>query len=124
MSHRLVALARQLASSPHTSLPQALSSAELKAAYRFFDKAQVDTDGVLAPHIAQTPYRMEQIPVVLAIQDTTEFNLTHLPATDGLGRCTGGNERGFLMHSMLAVSPEGLPLGVLGIKTWARPEGT
>ncbi|KAA1004061.1 IS4 family transposase [Paraburkholderia panacisoli] len=124
LSHRLIALARQLATSPHTSLPQALSPAELKAAYRFFDNDQVDTDGVLAPHIAQTLHRMEQTPVVLAIQDTTEFNLTHLPATDGLGRCTGGNERGFLMHSLLAVSPEGLPLGLLGMKTWARPEGT
>ncbi len=28
------------------------------------------------------------------------------------------------MHSLLAVSPEGLPLGVLGMKTWARHEGT
>jgi hypothetical protein len=28
------------------------------------------------------------------------------------------------MHSLLAVSPEGLPLGVLGMKTWARREGT
>jgi len=80
LSQRLVALARQLATSPHTSLPQALSPAELKAAYRFFDNDLVDTDGVLAPHIAQTLHRMEQIPVVLAIQDTTEFNLTHLHA--------------------------------------------
>jgi hypothetical protein len=124
LSSGLVALARQLSASPHTSLPQALWPAELKAAYRFFDNAQVDTDGVLAPHIVQTLHRMEQIPVVLTIQDTTEFNLTHLPATDGLGRCTGGNERGLLMHSLLAVSPEGLPPGVLGMKTWTRPEGT
>jgi hypothetical protein len=120
LSQRLVALARQLATSPHTSLPQALSPAELMAAYRFFDNDLVDTDGVLGPHIAQTLHRMDQIPVVLAIQDTTEFNLTHLHATEGLGPCTGGNERGFLMHSLLAVSPEGLPLGVLGIKTWVR----
>lgn len=74
LSQRLVALARQLATGPHTSLPQALSPAELKAAYRFFDNDLVDADGVLAPHIAQTLRRMEQIPVVLAIQDTTEFN--------------------------------------------------
>jgi hypothetical protein len=25
------------------------------------------------------------------------------------------------MHSLLAVTPEGLPLGVLGLKTWVRP---
>ncbi|MFC0696503.1 IS4 family transposase [Paraburkholderia humisilvae] len=122
LSQRLVALARQLATSPHTSLPQALSPAELKAAYRFFANDLIDPDGVLAPHIAQTLRRMEQIPVVLAIQDTTEFNLTHLHATECLGPCTGGNERGFLMHSLLAVSPEGLPLDVLGMKTWTRPE--
>jgi hypothetical protein len=28
------------------------------------------------------------------------------------------------MHSLLAVSPEGLPLGVLGMKTWTRREAT
>lgn len=60
--------------------------------------------------------------MALAIQDTTEFNLTHLHATEGPGPCTGGNERGFLMHSLLAVSPEGLPPGVPGMKTWTRSE--
>jgi len=55
-----------------------------KAAYRFFDNTQIDTDGILAPHIAQTLNRMRQVPVVLAIQDTTEFNLSHLHATEGV----------------------------------------
>ncbi|WP_338862845.1 IS4/Tn5 family transposase DNA-binding protein [Mycetohabitans rhizoxinica] len=59
LSYRLVALTRQLSASPHTWLPQALSPAELKAAYRFFDNDQLDTDGVLAPPIVQTLHRME-----------------------------------------------------------------
>uniref|UniRef100_UPI001F3B77DD IS4 family transposase n=1 Tax=Paraburkholderia aspalathi TaxID=1324617 RepID=UPI001F3B77DD len=118
---RLVALARRLACSPQGSFPQSLKSAELKAAYRFFDNTRIDTDGVLAPHIEQTLDRMRQVPVVLAVQDTTEFNLSHLLATTGLGYGSGRHERGFLMHSLLAVTPEGLPLGVLGMKTWARP---
>jgi hypothetical protein len=122
LSRRLVALARRLAFSPHGSFPQSLKPAELKAAYRFFDNGQVDTDGILAPHIAQTLDRMRQVPVVLAVQDTTEFNLSHLPATEGLGYGSGGVVRGFMMHSLLAVTPEGLPLGVLGMKTWVRPE--
>ncbi|MEX3937385.1 IS4 family transposase [Paraburkholderia phymatum] len=121
LSRRLVVLARRLASSPQVSLPQSLRPAELKAAYRFFDNEQIDTNSVLAPHITQTLGRMNQVPVVLAIQDTTEFNLSHLRATEGLGYVTGDNGRGFLMHSLLAVTPEGLPLGVLGMKTWARP---
>ena len=121
LTHRLVALARRLSLSPQCSFPQSLDGPQLKAAYRFFDNPQVDTNGVLGSHIDQTLSRMQQVPVVLAAQDTTEFNLTHLPATEGLGYGTGGNERGFLMHSLLAVTPDGLPLGVLGMKTWVRP---
>lgn len=121
-SKRLVALARRLAKSPQCSFPQALSGPELKAAYRFFDNPAVDTDGVLVTHIGRTLGRMAQLPVVLVAEDTTEFNLSHLPATQGLGYVSSALAlRGFLMHSLLAVSPEGLPLGVLGLKTWIRP---
>jgi hypothetical protein len=120
LTQRLIALARQLSQAPQCSFPQSLDGAKLKAGYRFFDNPKVDTDGVLSPHIGQTLGRMGQVPVVLAVQDTTEFNLSHLPATEGLGYGTGHNLRGFMMHSMLAVTPEGLPLGVLGMKTWTR----
>jgi len=120
LTQRLIALARRLSQSPQCSFPQSLDGAELKAGYRFFDNPKVDTDGVLSPHIGQTLGRMQQVPVVLAAQDTTEFNLNHLPATEGLGHGTGLNLRGFMMHSVLAVTPDGLPLGVLGMKTWIR----
>ncbi|MFM0213923.1 IS4 family transposase [Paraburkholderia sediminicola] len=122
LTNRLVALARRLARTPDCSFPRSMGAAELKAAYRFFDNDQVDTDGVLAPHIEQTLLRMTQVPVVLAVQDTTEFNLTHLGATEGLGYGTGNQSRGFMLHSLLAVTPEGLPLGVLGMKTWVRDD--
>lgn len=118
---RLVMLARQLARSPHCSFPQSLSACELKAAYRFFDNDSVDTDGILTAHIGQTLTRMHAVPLVLAVQDTTEYNLTHLSATEGLGYCSHKKVRGFFMHSMLALTPDGLPLGVLGLKTWIRP---
>lgn len=124
LARRLVALARCLANSPSSSLPQSLDPSELKAAYRFFDNTHVDTDGILAPHITQTLGRMAQTPVVLAVQDTTEFNLSHLGSTEGLGYLSNSSlsMRGFMMHSMLAITPEGLPLGVLGMKTWIRPD--
>jgi hypothetical protein len=60
-------------------------------------------------------------PLVLAIQDTTFLNYTHHPATSGLGPI-GGGQRGLVMHSTLAVTPLGLPLGVLDQQIWARPE--
>jgi len=122
LTERVVTLVRQLASTPACSFPRSLEPAQLKAAYRFFDNDQVDVDGVLAPHIDRTLQRMARVPVVLAVQDTTEFNLTHLEATEGLGYGTGNNSRGFMLHGMLAVTPEGLPLGVLGMKTWVRAD--
>ncbi|WP_234487191.1 IS4/Tn5 family transposase DNA-binding protein [Paraburkholderia aspalathi] len=76
LTQRLVALARRLAQSPQCSFPQSLDGAQLKAAYRFFDNPRIDTDGVLVNHIGQTLKRMQQVPVVLAPQDTTEFNST------------------------------------------------
>jgi hypothetical protein len=96
LTSRLVALARRLASSPDCSFPRSLDAAELKAAYRFFDNEQVDTDGIVAPHVEQTLQRMRQLPVVLAVQDTTEFNLRILrplkdwataPATRRVASC-------------------------------------
>jgi hypothetical protein len=72
LTQRLVALARRLAQSPQCSFPQSLDGAQLKAAYRFFDNPRIDTDGVLVNHIGQTLNRMQQVPVVLAPQDTTE----------------------------------------------------
>lgn len=119
---RLISLARQLGMGPHCSFPQALSASELKAAYRFFDNDEIDVDGILSTHICQTLARTSEVPVVLAIQDTTEYNLSHLPATTGLGYGSNRKVRGFFMHSILAVTPDGLPLGVLGMKTWARPD--
>src|SRR6218665_764007 len=121
LTQRLAALARKISQAPHCSFPQALDAGTLKAAYRCFDNPKVDVKGMLEPHIGQTLERIRQLPVVLVPQDTSEFNLTHLPATEGLGLGTGGNRHGFMIHSQLAVSPEGLPLGVLGMKTWVRP---
>lgn len=47
LTSRLVSLARQLSRCPQTSFPQSLDAAQLKGAYRFFDNAKVDPEGVL-----------------------------------------------------------------------------
>jgi hypothetical protein len=57
----------------------------------------------------------------LAIQDTTEINLTSHPATTGLGYLGATYCRGLLMHSVLAVTPQGQVLGLLHVHLWARP---
>jgi Transposase DNA-binding/Transposase Tn5 dimerisation domain len=118
---RLVGLARALAERPEVSLPQALEDrAALKAAYRFFDNEDVNARDILAPHIASSVERMRGQPVILAVQDTTYIDYSGHRATEGLGPMNDKDGWGLLCHGTLAFTPEGLPLGVLGLRVWAR----
>jgi len=91
-------------------------------AYRLFENAAVVPAAILASYVQATWERVAAVPVVLAVQDTTELDVTGHLATDGLGPLRHGWERGLLVHSTLAVTPEGLPLGLLAQEVWARPE--
>lgn len=68
--------------------------------------------------------RMTHEAVVLAIQDTTSFDFHTHPATADLGPIGGGRDgkggTGFFVHTTLAVSEAGVPLGVLWQQTWTR----
>ena len=99
--------------------------ADTKAAYRFFDNPKVTPDQILSPHYQRTVKRMKSYPLVLAVQDTSFLNYTHHPQTEGLGEIgtKAQNQRGFGMHSTLAVTPEGLPLGLLTQQFFQRPIG-
>ena len=94
LAQRRVALVHRFARSPQGLVPQSLKPAELKAACRFFENTQVDMNGIPTPHTAQMLDRMRRVPIVLAVQDTMEFNLSHLHATEGVGRGAGNNEQG------------------------------
>ncbi|MFI3184470.1 MAG: IS4 family transposase, partial [Methylococcaceae bacterium] len=99
--------------------------ADTKAAYRFFDNPKVSPEKILTPHYERTVKRMKSHALVLAVQDTTFFNYTHHPQTEGLGEigAKAQNQRGFGMHSTLAVTPQGLPLGLLTQQYFERPIG-
>jgi hypothetical protein len=118
---RLVELAQRLSERPEMSLPQALEqTAALKAAYRFFDNADIAHESVLAPHVLSSIGRMRTRPVVLAVQDTSYLDYGAHPATEALGPLSGEGGHGMIMHSTLAITPERLPLGVLSLRLWAR----
>ena len=59
------------------------------------------------------------------MQDTTFFNYTAHPQVEGLGEIgkKDQHQRGFGMHTTLALTPEGLPLGVLNEAFFTRPIG-
>lgn len=118
---RLVQLATVLGAQPNASLPDATDDpASLKAAYRFFDNAYVRAEAILASHVQTTTRRMQAVPVVLAVQDTTYLDWTDHPATTGLGPLAARTHQGLLAHTTLALTPEHVPLGLLQQQVWAR----
>ena len=121
-TERLIALATVLAQRPEVSLPAACDDPAMrKGAYRFFENDAVEPAAILASHEEATWERVAAVPVVLAVQDTTELDFSSHPATTGLGPLRVASHQGLLVHSTLAVTPEGLPLGVLAQEVWARP---
>jgi hypothetical protein len=120
---RLITVATDFAQHPTAPLPQACGSWDkTKAAYRFFDNAAVTPAAILAPHVQSTLARVRPHPVVLCAQDTTTLNYSTHPQTKGLGPISNNRYKtiGLLMHSTLALTPSGQPLGLLHAQTWAR----
>jgi hypothetical protein len=117
------------------SIPAACQDwASTKAAYRFFSNETVSEAEILGGHFAATRERMAAMDErILLLHDTTEFSfkreadaaslglLHRYPlGTDAFGNTREITLRGILMHSSLAVTTEGLPLGVAAIKFWTR----
>ena len=120
-TQRLVHLAHTLAQNPGATLPEACdSSAMLKAAYRFFDNDDIEPSDIVQSHIEATYGRLHHVPVVLAVQDTTEADWRSLRATEGLGPLGCSTCQGLLVHTTLAITPERVPLGLLAQQVWAR----
>lgn len=126
---RLIRLCDRFSDSPESPINQACPDwKETKAAYRFFQNESVDVGAIMAAHRYKTAGRAEKQDTVLALQDTSYFVYTSHPKTEGLGKMSlkkGRNvariySHGLVMHTCLAVTTEGLPLGLLDQKIFAR----
>jgi hypothetical protein len=120
---RLTTIATNFAQHPTAAIPQAGGSwKQTKAAHRFFDNDTVEPEAMLAAHSQATVQRMQAYPVVLCAQDTTTLNYSTHPQTRGLGPLSNNRDKtlGLLLHSTLALTPNGQPLGLLHVQTWAR----
>lgn len=123
LRQRLLTLARDFYARPQANLPEACQSrAKTKAAYRFFDHPETAMDVLLEPHYEATRQRVGDEKLVLAVQDTTSLNYTTPVAAEDLGPISAQAEGavGLWLHSTLAFSREGTPLGLLDVQCWAR----
>ena len=125
LDRRFIRVTENLSSQPLASINQACESwAEVKGAYRLFDNEKVTGREILAVHQAQTVERMKGEEIVLAVQDSTCLNYTHHPKKKGMGPIgtKGQGLQGLWMHSTLALTVRGMPLGLLTQEIWARKE--
>jgi len=122
LSRRLVASANTKAKAPSRAFCGAAKGdqAAMKGYYRMIeqpDTSAMTMSNILAPHRQQTARRMMAQKTVLCLQDGSELNYTNLDSCTGLGELkanqTGAKTYGLNLHSTLAVTSNGLPLGVL-----------
>ena len=123
LQRRLLSLARDFYARPTANVAQACASrAKTKAAYRFLDHEKTTMDTLLQPHYRATEARVRAESIVLAVQDSTSLNYTAHAATEGMGPI-GSNlngPQGLHLHSTLAFSTQGTPLGFLDVQCWSR----
>ncbi len=134
LAKRLRELLGRIESAMGESIPLVCQDwANTKAAYRFFSNERVGEEDILAGHFQSTHDRLAATDgPVLVLHDTTEItDQRETPDLIGLtykinsGRDKAGRLRlhtvcGILMHSSLAVTAAGLPLGLAAIKFWTR----
>lgn len=96
--------------------------AQAKGAYNLIEnpKPEIGLQTLVRPHAHSTQTRMACEPIVLLAQDTTSLNYSGLNQTTGLGEIGSGAARGLFLHSLLALRPDGVPLGVLDAHSWGR----
>ena len=96
-------------------------AAAAKGSCRLLENDRVTAKHFWEPIHAHTAKGLGRCKRILCIQDTTTLMFPGLAATTGLGTMQTEREEALLMHSALAVRPDGQVLGLLGNDVWARP---
>jgi hypothetical protein len=136
LGERLRKLMGQLDNALGQPIPLACEDwANTKAAYRFLANGSVNEGPILSGHFRSTARRAAASDgLILVLQDTTEFVYQRAsPENIGFtkhvnsGRDKDGRWRqhklcGVMMHASLAITLDGLPLGLTAARFWTRAQ--
>jgi len=84
----------------------------------------VRPDTIRLAHRDATLQRVQRHGTILVLQDTTELHYTAHPRTTGLGHLDNALCRGLKVHSGVAATVDGVPLGLLHQAVWTRDGAT
>lgn len=121
---RVRKLAEALGHQPNISIPAALKTkADIEGCYRFFNNDHVTPEKILQPHIEASYQRIAAVDFVLLAQDTSEIDLTRPEQqVEGAGPMDCDSRRGAFFHPMIGFDADGVPLGIVGHKSWTREQ--
>ncbi len=124
LNRRSGSILESLAANPQASINSACEGwSDTVAAYRFFKNPAIEPNQILQPHVEATQRRIHEHPVVLIVQDTTELDFSLHPPDDA--ECLNKEDRfGLYDHTHLAVTPDQLCLGVVGVEEFDRTPET
>jgi hypothetical protein len=93
------------------------SWSKIKASYRLFANPRVTFSSMLEPHIAASLSRLSNCSTALILQDTTYFDFSARKKAKDLDLIHRGSHgvvsKGLMLHNTLAVTTDGVPLGIL-----------
>ena len=98
------------------------SRSSAKAAYRFFSNSEISKDELLDSISRATVEKIKCADAewILAVQDTTAVGFGDRKAIQGMGYDCSTEQRGMLVHSCIAVTDQGIPLGIIYQETNTR----
>jgi hypothetical protein len=127
LSKRFDLLLGRFLANPSESIPKSLNNdwAAIKSAYRFFHNVQVTDEKLISEASSATARKLRETGgLAIIAHDTTHIDYSGL-SVEGLGmNATNESTKGFLLHSSLALTEDGVPLGMLAQSIWTREEAS
>lgn len=97
------------------------SASDLKRAYEFLANPKTSLSSVCQPYHLQTAAQIRELPIVLAVGDTTYLDYKKILEKREEYGPIGNGGNGLILHSTLAVNGDnGQPIGLLTEKLWHR----
>jgi hypothetical protein len=119
LNRRLRRIVDALTDAGAASIPQATRQ-DANLVYRFFRNSLVDLEELRRAHFADTASRLAGEDLVLFPSDTTFIDYSGHQAVEGLGYWNRVDQKGLCLHSTLALTTQGTPLGLVQQYSWCR----
>jgi hypothetical protein len=105
LRRRLVRIAEAMAKAPGRPIAGLFKRrADIKAAYQLFSHQDATPENLQRSHRDQVHWRLAEAGSYLLIEDTTEIAWPSETERSGLGILSSKREKGFLLHSVIAVA--------------------